>query len=137
MQQIAGRPRVPPTLVDFGRLLAAAQRDAKPATGRGGDAFQHAFDECGEFRRFDFAGLHHDRTEFLFISPDRSFNDLVGVDPVAFHQAVAAPDAAVKAVFRADVADFDQPADADPGPDILQFDPVGAVVQLTQRGRIG
>jgi hypothetical protein len=84
-----------------------------------------------------FTGLDHQRAVTLLPAPAGFAENFLLADLVAPHVRIAAANAAVITVFRADVAQFDQAPEIHFGSHLLFFHLVGACIELFYLRRIG
>ena len=111
-QQIAVRARGAPAGVGLLRLLAQRKRDADRAPAEFVDLAEDAFDEGGVLLGGDFARLEDERAIAQIDVSAHGAQDGLLVEFEAADAVVALADAAVVAVLGADVAHFDDPAQA-------------------------
>ena len=115
--QVAQRPRIAacrgPALVGAFALISQRERDAEAIGERLAHALrvnrlEHAFNEADEFLIAPLASLQAHRSVAVPGGPERGLKDLLGAHFVAPQLPVVPADAAIPAVGRADVGDFDE-----------------------------
>ena len=123
------RSGLEPALKRLRRLLAERERHAQLPRRPVMNARQEPRNPRRELPILPLAGLQDNRAVTLLMRPRRALDDLVIAHHKARHAAVALANAAVIAIFVADVAELDNPAKIRLCPDVRQFHLIGAAIQ--------
>ena len=121
--------RIEPAAERFFGLFAERQRDAEPAAVELLDFAHGVFDEIDPARIAPLSGLQHDRTVAELGRVPRRRHDLFEGHREAGDLSVPAADAAVEAVFAADVRYLDEPAQPDLAVDVPELDLISGPVK--------